>query len=238
MRAPCAALRHEGLDHLEPEGEHTRGVTVATVAGGHRAGVQAVHRDPGPLEPPGQLGGEVDVGQLRLGVDLHGAVARVDCRSSKSSPRRAPLWAVDATFTTRAGALSLDPVEEQLGQEEGTEVVDGEGRLESVGRLAAVGQDDPGVVDQDVDPAQRSADVGRPGPDRGQVTEVEDDDLDVSRCRERARISATAASPRPPSRAVISVLAPARARATAVSRPIPEFPPVMITVLPVMSSTP
>ena len=41
----------------------------------------------------------------------------------------------------------------------------------------------------------------------------------------------------PRSRAVIRVFAPAPARATAVSRPIPEFPPVTITVLPVMSAT-
>ena len=50
-------------------------------------------------------------------------------------------------------------------------------------------------------------------------------------------MSATADSPRARSRAVITVVAPALARATAVSRPMPEFPPVMTTVLPVMSAT-
>ena len=72
---PLLGAEDEGLDHLEPEGEHARGVAVAAVAGGHGARVQAVDRDARPLEAPGQLGGEVDVGQLRLRVHLHPAVA-------------------------------------------------------------------------------------------------------------------------------------------------------------------
>jgi hypothetical protein len=54
---------------------------------------------------------------------------------------------------------------------------------------------------------------------------------------ERAVMSATAASPLVLSLAVMTVSAPARARATAVSSPIPELPPVMTTVLPAMSGT-
>ena len=50
-------------------------------------------------------------------------------------------------------------------------------------------------------------------------------------------MSATAASPRARSRAVMRTVAFARASATAVSSPMPEFPPVMTTVFPVMSAT-
>ena len=46
------------------------------------------------------------------------------------------------------------------------------------------------------------------------------------------RMSETARPPRSSLRAVITVWAPARARATAVALPTPELPPVITTVLP------
>ena len=49
-------------------------------------------------------------------------------------PWRAKLWAVEATLTTRDGADSDEAWEQEVGEQEGPEVVDGEGGLVAVRR--------------------------------------------------------------------------------------------------------
>ncbi len=134
------------------------------------------HRRPG--QAPGQFGREEDVGQLRQSVDLHGPVAllglevvEVEAPARRGVGRRRDVH--DPPLPAR-----LDPIEQQLGEEEGTQVVHGEGGLEAVDRQSPLGQDDAGVVDQNVDVGAPFEDGGRSAADRGQRSQVEHHQVD------------------------------------------------------------
>ncbi len=92
-------------------------------------------------------------------------------------PLRAAPWAVDATLTMRAGADRGDPFEEQVGQKERPEMVDGERRLVTVDGLGTLGQHETGVVDQHVEPRRLFQDLRGSLPHRGEVGQVEHDEL-------------------------------------------------------------
>ena len=79
----------------------------------------------------------------------------------------------------RAGALAAQPVEEQVRQGEVPEVVDPEGRLEPVGGRGPARHDQAGVVDQHVEAVVAIEERGRERPDRGEVREVERQEVDV-----------------------------------------------------------
>ena len=65
-------------------------------------------------------------------------------------------WACawDETVTTRALVRLLQPIQEQAGEQERREVVDGEGVLEPVGRQASGVPVAADVVHQHIDPRQ------------------------------------------------------------------------------------
>jgi hypothetical protein len=57
---------------------------------------------------------------------------------------------LDATLTTRASALLHQPVEEQVGEQKGGEVVDGKGAFEPVSGEVPGVPVGPGIVDQHI----------------------------------------------------------------------------------------
>ena len=68
-------------------------------------------------------------------------------------------WAPEDTVTTRAGALCLEPIQQQVGQQERGEVVDGEGVLQAVGGDVPGGPEPAHVVDQHVQARVRGEDL-------------------------------------------------------------------------------
>lgn len=73
----------------------------------------------------------------------------------------------------RAYALAFEAVEQQRGQHEVAEVVDREGHLQALCGLAARAQDQPGVVDQYVEPVKATEQLRRERLDARRRREVE-----------------------------------------------------------------
>jgi hypothetical protein len=117
-------------------------------AGSGHAGVQHVGGDAGALQAAGQLVGEHDVGQLGLVVGPLSGVSALALQVVE----------VDATHRLGpggdghdpCGCARLEPVEQQVGEQERAEVVDREGVFQAVGRGVAGGPGAAHVVDQHV----------------------------------------------------------------------------------------
>ena len=88
-------------------------------------------------------------------------------------------WAADETVTTRAGALAPQPIEQQVREQKGGEVVHGERALEPVGRDVARRPEPPDVVDQHVQPRVRLEHGRGEAPDLGLRGQVRDERVDV-----------------------------------------------------------
>ena len=141
--------------------------------------MERVGGHPGACQPLGQLGGEQDVGQLGSSVDLH-LVIRVFGHQVVEDHAFAGEIVSSRSHVDDTGRSRLDqPLLQQLGEEERSEVVDGERGLVAVCTQRAVRQDQSGIVQQDVDPRAPLEQVGRPGPYRGEVGEVEERELDL-----------------------------------------------------------
>ena len=118
----------------------------------HHAGMQRVGGDGAGRQPPGQLVGEQDVGELGLVVGPCAGVGPFALEVVEVDPPHGLRVGGDRDHAGRCALLQ--PVEQQVGEQERREVVEGEGVLEPVGR------DVPGVpvaadvVDQHVDPGQ------------------------------------------------------------------------------------
>ena len=131
------------------------------------------------------------------------------------------------------GAL-LQPVEQQVREQERREVVEGEGALEPVGGEVPGVPVPPDVVDQHVDPRQALEHlVGQPA-HLGLRRQVRDEHVHLP--PPAARISRAAPSVRSRSRPVIATCAPIAARPSAVALPMPPVPPVTRTVLPAIGN--
>src|SRR3972149_2517530 len=66
------------------------------------------------------------------------------------------------------GSAGLDAVEKEAGEEEVAEVVDAERGLEALLRLRPLAEDEPGVIDEDVEPVVALEEGGGEGADRGE----------------------------------------------------------------------
>ena len=118
----------------------------------HHAGMQRVGGDAAGVQPPGQLVGEQDVGELGLVVGPRAGVGPFALQVVEVDPAQLVRVGGDRDHPGR-GAL-LEPVEEQVGEQERREMVEREGALEPVSG------DVPGVpvpadvVDQHIDPGK------------------------------------------------------------------------------------
>jgi hypothetical protein len=153
--------------------------------------------------------------------------------------------------TTRAGAPGRAAGVEQRAQpgrqHEVSDVVDGHGELEAVGRPAhlRVAERHAGVVDEHVEPRRaRPHRVGQ-GAHLGEAGEVGDERLGGprgrrpgARLRPAAATSSATARARPASRPCTSTVAPRRASSAAVARPMPSVAPVTRTTGPLTGGAP
>ncbi len=96
-------------------------------------------------------------------------------------------------MTTRAGAALLQPVEEQVGEQERREMVEGEGVLESVGGDAPGLPVAADVVDEHVDPGEALEHFAGQSSYLRLCGEVRDEHVDLPASRR-----ADLATPRPP----------------------------------------
>ena len=128
---------------------------------------------PADGESPLQLVGEHQVGQLRPGVRGEPVVAILGADVVEVEPEGGPVTEARDRDDARARHRE-DPVEQQGGQGEVTEVVGPELQLEAVGGELAVGVHDPGVVDEQIDAVVRDTQrVGSGRSDRVERGEVE-----------------------------------------------------------------
>ena len=216
---------HQRQYHLDA------GLVFGAEAGVHHARVQHGRGDAGAVQAAGQLVGEHDVGQLRGVV---GMLPRIRGRALQ-------VVEVDAAGGVRAGGDGDDPrrraglqaVQQQVGEQERGEMVEGEGVFQAVGGDVPVRPEAAHVVDQHIQPrigveylAGQAADLGLGG-HVGDVhvhRRVARRGADVGRCGLGAERS----------RPVMPTRAPRAARPTAVALPMPPVPPVTRTFLPVM----
>src|SRR5207245_6191358 len=98
----------------------------------------------------GQLVGEHDVGGLRLAVGrLPGVVARALQVVERDMALR--LY-VGGDGYHPCGCAGLEPIEKEVGEQEGGEVVESKCVLQAIGRRVSVGPEPADVVDQHVEP--------------------------------------------------------------------------------------
>ena len=125
--------------------------------------------------------------------------------------------------------------EEELGQEKGRQVTDGERLLDPVDGRLPLGGDNGGVVHENVHALEALRDFSGKSAYLGLGREIrrEEDDALVPRplAQFGGRSGASLLAP-----ADVSTLAPSRARPPAVSFPIPRVPPVTRTVFAVIGS--
>ena len=178
----------ERLDDLDPEGQEALGVVVAGEAGGDRARVETVGRHPGAGQSSGQLRGEQDVGQLGAAVGLHAPVVPGGLEVVEVQTSAGPLVCGGGHGDHPGGGRLDQAVGQQPGEQEGTQMVDPEGGLEPVHRLGALRLDQPGVVDQNVDPGTPVEDLLGPPADGGQVGQVEHHQVHLVRSTEAADV--------------------------------------------------
>ena len=99
-------------------------------AGAHHAGVQGIGGNGEALQSPGQFVAEQDVGQLGLVVGPCAEVAALALQVVEVDA--AKLVGVGGDDDDAGGGAVLEPVEEQVGEQERREVVEGEGAFEPV----------------------------------------------------------------------------------------------------------
>ena len=97
-------------------------------------------------------------------------------------------------MTIRAGAEALQPVEQQIGQQERGQVVDRKGHLVPVRRPLEFRRKQAGVVDQEIDPVVRGQDLVGQAAHFGQRGEIGERGLDLRPARPLGR--RTGAPPR------------------------------------------
>ena len=120
--------------------------------GAHHAGMQRVGGDAGGRQPAGQLVGEQDVGELGLVVGACAGVGPFALQVAEVDPPHGVHVGGDRDHAGR-GAV-VQPVQEQAGEQERREMVDGEGALEPVrGDIPGVPVP-PGVVEEHIDPGK------------------------------------------------------------------------------------
>ena len=207
------------MGDFETERQHAAGVPVGAVAGAHGAGVQRVGGHARVRRPPGELGGEEDVRQLRLRVHTHAPVAHLGrLEVVEGDPLPAAEYAADATLTTRAGADARSRSSSRLVRRNGPRwLVAKVASNPSTVSLRSL-EDETGVVDEHVEAGRELEDLlcaargpkpGRPGRTRPTASWLEPS--------KRVASSARAARPLSALRAVTSTRAPAAASAAAVS---------------------
>ena len=179
--------------------------------------------DPPATESALELEREQQVGELAVAVRLAGVVRP-----------RMPVQIVEVDLSACVGVRGDrdDPAgdvrQQQIGQDEVTEMVRADLALEAIGGSPFRDQHDPGVVDEDVDGAGPR---GREGSNRCQVLEVQRPDLGI------AGIVAAMRSPLAGSRTARTTFAPAAASARALASPMPLEAPVTTTTRPVRSGS-
>ena len=112
-------------------------------------GWRQLARDVRSLQPAGQLIGEEDVGELGLSVYLAGSVLAVGSKVIEVERALAVYLRRDGDDTGRGGRFQ--GVQQQVCQEEGGEMVDGELGLEAVDGDAPAAGDRACVVDENVE---------------------------------------------------------------------------------------
>src|SRR5205085_2211278 len=139
------------------------GLVVRAEVGAHDAGVQGGGRDAAAGEAAGQLGGEQDVGELGLAVGARSGVVA----SALQVVERDPALRLGAGGDGDApcGGAGREPLQEQGGEQERGQVVEGERALQAVGGQVAVGPEPADVVDQHVQPRVGGEDRAGEPPD-------------------------------------------------------------------------
>ena len=122
------------------------------------------------------------------------------------------------------GRAALEPVQDQVGEQEGGEVVDGEGALQSVGGEVPGGPEPAHVADPHIRPQVGAAD--RDGESAYPRLAGHVGERVHRRVAGFADIPVAAAWVRALSRPVIPMRAPSAARPAAAARPMPPVPPV------------
>ena len=126
------------------------GLVFSAEVGAHDAGMQGGGRDAGALEAAGQLVGEHDVGELGLVVGaLSGVVASALQVVELDAAHR---LCAGGDGDDPCGCAGLEPIQQQVGEQERGEVVEGERALQAVGGQVAVRPEPADVVDQHVQP--------------------------------------------------------------------------------------
>ena len=153
------------------------------------------------------------------------------CSPMRSSKSILPIaCAPDETVTTRAGALAIEPFEQQVRQQERREMIEGERVLQAVGGDVAVVPEAADVVEQHIEPR-----IGGETSPANRRTSAWDDmsatKTSIAGLPDSAAIAGGCGLGPPRSRPVMPTLAPKEASPMAAARPIPPVPPVIKTVL-------
>ena len=172
MAAPSRWGLHERPEDRDEPPLHAGGVG-GTERGVHHTRVQSVGRDAGGPQPPGQLVGEQDIGELGLVVGPGAGVG----------PLALEVVEVDASLRVcvggdrdhAGGGALLQPLDEQAGEQERGQVVHGEGVLETVDGDPPGVPVAPDVVDQHVDPRQSVSDLVSQAPYLGLGGQIRDE---------------------------------------------------------------
>jgi len=178
VRAPRVGLiaNRPGEHHDDRAGRSA--VAVAAQAAGDEPGVQRVGGDAGSREAPGQLAGEVDVGQLRAVVGGDRPVEPLGLQVVEVEPVAGSLVGARRHDHDPGGGAGAQVVHQQGGQEEVAEVVDAERRLEAVLGEAVLGLDQPRVVDQHVEVLDAALHLVGAAANRREARQVEVEHLD------------------------------------------------------------
>src|SRR6266540_1538634 len=142
-------------EHRPPEWDQ-QSLDAGGVLGSERcarhAGMQRVGGDEAALQPAGQLVGEQDVGELGLAV---GPCAGPGTFALEVVEVDSPLGVRVGGDRDHAGWGALvQPVEEEIGEQERRQMVEGEGALEPVSGDVPGVPVPPDVVDQHIDPGE------------------------------------------------------------------------------------
>ena len=146
--APFSAVIRNGLTRRQPQPVKRPALSPIEVA--TTPGMQAGGDHAAAVEPACQGAGEQDVAQLGAPVGLErGPVLLADHRGGVEAGAAMRLR---RDGDDARGGRGAQPVEQQIGQQERRQMVDRDGQLVAVlGQLRA-GRDQPGIVDQHVEP--------------------------------------------------------------------------------------
>src|SRR5271169_1948242 len=110
--------------------------------------MQAVHGHAGPTELSCKLPRKKDVAEFRAAIRAPAGVQMLTLKVTKVDFRQAMQFRSDIDNSSRSRLL--DPIEQELGQQEIGHVIEGEGTLESIFGHFAATKDSSRVVDQDI----------------------------------------------------------------------------------------